>query len=52
MGKKLNWTPRKTIEETLDEIYYFWENRNNDVFEICMKFICDYINELDKGGFV
>lgn len=52
MGKKLNWVPRKTIEETLDEIYYFWENRNNDVFEICMKFICDYINELDKGGFV
>ncbi len=41
--KEQNWQPKRNLEETLDEIYEFYENDGgNNTFDLCMKQIREY----------
>lgn len=41
--KELNWTPKRTLEETLDEIYEFYNQDNgHNTYDLCMSQIKRY----------
>lgn len=41
--KELNWWPKRTLEQTLDEIFEFYENdRGKNTYDLCMSLIKDY----------
>lgn len=43
ISQDFGWSPRKTIIDTLDEIFYFWEkSKKQDVYEICMELVDSY----------
>lgn len=43
ISQEFGWRPRKTITDTLDEIFYFWEkSKKNNVYEICMELVDSY----------
>ncbi len=43
---ELKWQPKRTLEQTLEEIYYFYNHDNgNNTYDICMSQIKNYYNE-------
>ncbi len=40
---EFDWRPRRTMTDTLDEIFYFWEkSRTENIYHICMEIINSY----------
>lgn len=43
---ELGWGPKRTLEETLDEIYDFYSHDNgNNTYDLCMSQINNYYNQ-------